>query len=300
MPRRRKLQVHEIGEGFFDDLMSQAQDAIHKHSDQQRAKHLSDLKGHMRTGASRLFAAKDKRAELNSMKNELVQHGVGKAQEVAEYYKEKAHKHVERFKHKAVSRVRSRVCGAVGEGFFDSLFKGVKSGVGKLIGAGRKAATTAVRQGIQTVKNKVKEAPGVLMKHVREHKDEYIQNAMEGMADVAANGKEGFARQMGKARTGMVKKVRSVAGCEGEERGEGLKRRRRKKKGGSLLSMAKAVLKKQDAVPLIATAAKKAKAKGRGVRMAGGLRKKKKTRRGRGMRMAGGLSFKGSGLRIVS
>lgn len=128
-----------------------------------------------------MFKAKDKRAELNNMKNELVQHGIGRAHEVAEQFRDKAYEQVERYKQKAISRVRSRVCGAVGEGFFDSLFKTVRSGVGTLIGAGKKAATTAV--GLQTVKNKVKEAPGMLMKHVREHKDEYIQNAMEGIAD---------------------------------------------------------------------------------------------------------------------
>ena len=108
----------------------------------------------MTSGASRLFAAKDKRGELNNMKNELVQHGIGRAQEVADRFKEKAYKHVDRFKKKAISRVRSRVCGAVGEGFFDSMFKKVVGGVKTMVGAGRKAAQTAVRQGIQTVKNK--------------------------------------------------------------------------------------------------------------------------------------------------
>jgi len=278
--------------------MAQAQQAIHKHADQQSATHMADLKKHMTSGASRLFAAKDKGAELNTMKNELVQYGVGRAQEVADRYREKAYKHVDRFKQKAISRVRSRVCGAVGEGFFDSMFKKVVTGVKTMVGAGKKAAQTAVRQGIQTVKNKVKEAPGVLMKHVRDHKDEYIQNVMEGVADVAANGKEGFSRQMGKARTGMVKKVRSVAGCEGEETGEGLRRRRRKPKGGSLSRTSAANSARAIAAgPQLWAAARKPKASG--LKVAGGVRKKKK-RRGRGMRMAGGLSFRGSGLRIVS
>ena len=289
MPRRRKLLKHEIGEGFFDDLLSQAREAVHKHAENTKKKHMADLKKHLKAGASRIYAAKNKKGEAAKIKKEIVAKAKERAHVIAEAGKAKAHAHVEQLKKKAIKRVRTRVCGDVGEGFFGSLFSGIKSVVGKLFGAGKKHVAAAVSQGVQTVKEKVRAAPQAIKAHVIKHKDEYVQKAVDAATDVVQNGKEGVTRQIGKARTHMVKKARAVAGCEGEgkadETGSGLrKKRKRKKKGGSLAQQKAAHINRAMArIPKIAKAVKTAK----------------KARKGRGMRMGGALEFKGSGLRIV-
>ena len=306
MGRRRKLQRHEIGEGFFDDLLTQARAAVHKHAEITKVKHMAALKKHLKTGVTQLHAA-DSKADMQKIKTDLVAKGKAQLHEIAEEGKAKAQEHVERIKKKAVARVRSRVCGEVGEGFFSNLFKGVTSFVGRMFGAGKTHATNAITQGVQAVKKKIQDAPGIIKAHVVKHKDAYIKTAIDGATDVLENGKEGVTRQIGKARTGMVKKARSVAGCEGREAGSGLRRRRKPKgrakgsggfEGASAEEKREAIrdawlnYKKTEGSP------KKRKTGGQ-VGWTGRRTGATRSRRGRGMRMAGGLEFKGSGLRIV-
>ena len=204
--------------------------------------------------------------------------------------------------------MRSRVCGEVGEGFFGNLFSGIKTVVGKLFGAGKKHVAQAVSHGVQAVKDKVKAAPQAIKAHVIKHKDEYVQKAVEAATDVVQNGKEGVHRQMGKARTHMVKKARSVAGCEGQKgtAGSGLRvaggikkkrKKKRKKRGGTLSETYAGATPAQQKEAMRDAWLNYRKTDGTPKKGAG--LKKKKSRKGRGMRMAGGLQFKGSGLRIV-
>ncbi len=306
MPRRRKLQKHEIGEGFFDDLLKEAKDAVHKHAELTKTKHMADLKKHLKSGASRIYAAKNKKGEAAKIKKELVAKAKERAHAIAEAGKARAHAHVEKLKQKALKRVRTRVCGGaeVGEGFFGNLFSGIKNVVGKLFGAGKKHVAQAVSQGVQTVKDKVKAAPQAIKAHVIKHKDEYVQKAVEAATDVVQNGKEGVHRQMGKARTHMVKKARSVAGCE-EKKGGGLrvagglrKKKKKKKRGGSLSATYAGATPAQQKEAMRDAWMNYKATEGTPPRRGAGL-KRKKSRKGRGMRMAGGLQFKGSGLRIV-
>ena len=261
MGRRKMLSKSQIGDGFFDGLLNEAKKGLHGHADRMHKAHVGHLKKHLKTSAVQLFAAKDKKAELNKIKARLVKHGVQQAAEIAERVKESAHKHVEKLKAKAVARVRSKVCAHVGAGFFSS----IGSMFSRAFNGAKAAAKVAVKQGVTTLKDKVKEAPGMLKQHLMEHKDEYIANAKEGLMDVAMNGKEGVARQMNKAKTHMVKKTRAVAGCK--PKGSGLKQAKGSGTLGQLLA----------SVP-----------------------KRRVRKKGRGLRMGAGVTFKGSGLRVIS
>ena len=210
----RKLAKHQIGEGFFDDLVAKAKTGIHAHVDALAKKHGAHVKAHVGKAATQLFKAKGKKAELTRIKNALVKEGVAKAHALTEVAQKKGHAHVEKLKKAAVARVRSKVCGTVGAGFFDGLIGKVTGFVKKAFGIAKKTGAAAVKQGVAHVKQKVAQAPGIIKAHLKEHKDEYIEAAKKGLIDVAQNGKEGVHNQLEKLKGHMVKKTRSAAGCE--------------------------------------------------------------------------------------
>ena len=208
---RRLLTKSEIGAGFFDGILADAKKKLHAHAVALAKTHGSHVKKHVTKSAHALFKAKDKKAELNKIKTALVKQGVAGAHALTEVAKKKGLEKVEQLKQKAVAKVRARVCGDVGEGFFDSIGGFFKNVFGKA----KQAGAAAVKQGIHHVKEKIAAAPTMLKQHLVEHKDKYIAAAKEGLMDVAMNGKEGIARQADKAKTHMIKKARGVAGCKG-------------------------------------------------------------------------------------
>ena len=208
---RRLLTKSEIGAGFFDSILADAKKKLHAHAVALAKTHGSHVKKHVTKSAHALYKAKDRKAELNKIKTALVQQGVAGAHALTEVAKKKGLQKVEQLKQKAVAKVRSRVCGDVGSGFFDSIGGFFKN----IFGKAKQAGAAAVKQGVHHVKAKIAAAPTMLKKHLIEHKDQYIAAAKDGLMDVAMNGKAGIARQADKAKKHMVKKARSVAGCKG-------------------------------------------------------------------------------------
>lgn len=271
MARSKKLLTKgQIGAGFFNDHIEKAKKGLHAHATRIAKKHHAHIKTHMAATTRRLWKAKDRKAELNKVKAEMIKKGLAKANEIHEAGKAAAAVHVERLKKHAIKRVRSKVCGDVGEGFFSS----IGNFFGKIFGGARSAAHAAIRQGTHVIKQHVQAAPAALKAHLVANKDKYIDAAKNAAVDIAQNGKQGINRTMEKVKKHMVTKARSVAGCK--PKGSGMRVGGGGKVGGGMRV-------------------------GGGLRVAGGAGKKtgKKAAKGRGARVAGGIRVAGGGMKVV-
>ena len=99
---------HEIGEGFFDDLLASAKDKIKAHIEKNAAAHHAHIKTHMIQTAKRLAGAKNKKGELQKIKKEMKEKGLAKVAELHEKVKTAGAKHLEALKKKALAVRRCR------------------------------------------------------------------------------------------------------------------------------------------------------------------------------------------------
>ena len=230
---------HEIGEGFFDDMIADTKKKITEHIKKNAAAHHKHIKTHMKATAVRLAGAKDKKAELQKIKKEMKEKGLAKVAELHEKVKTAGAKHLE-----ALMVLKARGAGAamvyvvqrsdaarfapagdIDPAYARLLVQALQQGVEVWVvqarvgpGGARQAASHAMTKGTEAVKAHVAAAPEKLRQHLAENKDKYIALAKNAAVDVAQNGREGLHRQLAAARKGMVAKARSVAGCEGKKK----------------------------------------------------------------------------------
>ena len=181
----RITKKSQVGAGFFNPHHKHVAAIVKRVHAQAVKAHHAALHRHVKAAGIRMYRAKASGAsdaQLNTIHKEEKAKAHSTTDKIHDAAMKKADDLLNTAKAKAVSKVKSRICGSAtvkgsGWGWFSKLVSAGKKIAGKLLGGLKNKVKTHAHTAITQAKKIVKAAPAKAIAHLKQNREQYVTAA---------------------------------------------------------------------------------------------------------------------------